>query len=264
MQEYGLAIQQELPGVGKNLQEHAGVWVVNRVKDNVRTLNMDYNLAGGLRHGLRFLLAGSGPIASPTAQAVAFARSSEAQQHPDIQIHFTPLGYEVTQSGVSLLDHPAMLCVANVSNPDSRGEIVLASANAEDLPLIKPRLLDTEADISRLISGCKIAQSILSAPSLARHSVEEMFPGPTIQTEQQWQNLLREAAGPTYHMVGTCAMGNDAMSVVDSTLRVKGIRHLRVADASIMPTITSGNTNAPSMMIGAQAADFILSANSQS
>lgn len=258
LQELGIGVKKDLPGVGKNLQEHAGVWIVKRVKDGIRTLNMDFGLQGALRHGPRFLLMGSGPIATPTAQAVAFIRSSPTQDNPDIQIHFTPLGYQIDGGEVALLDHPAMLCVVNVSNPESRGRISLAGADPSLAPKIEARLLDAPDDVKRLIDGCRIVRKIMSAPALGAHSLDETFPGEDVQTDQQWAELLRDAVGPVYHVVGTCKMGNDDSAVVDQQLRVHGISNLRVADASIMPTITSGNTNAPTMMIAAKAANDIL------
>ena len=151
-----------------------------------------------------------------------------------------------------------MLCVANVCNPESRSEIRLRSSNPDDAPRIIPKLLATAGDVARLIAGCRIARQIMAAPSLAKVSLEETFPGPDVQTAAQWEEFLRKAAGPVYHVVGTCKMGSDPNAVVDSELRVHGLKNLRVADASIMPTITSGNTNAPAMMIGAKAAHYIL------
>ena len=260
LNDTGITPQKHLPGVGQNLQEHAGVWLVKRVKEGIRTLNMEFGWRGALRHGPSFLLFGSGPIASPTAQALAFIKSSPEEKNPDIQVHFTPLGYKIEGDAVTLLDHPAMLCVVNVSNPESRGQIRLASRDPEQAPKIEARLLDTPKDIERLIAGCRIVRTMMEAPALAEHSLEETFPGPEVQTDEEWEELLREAVGPVYHVVGTCKMGNDEFAVVDAQLRVHGIKNLRVADASIMPTITSGNTNAPTMMIAAKAAHDILDA----
>lgn len=259
--EVGVTPKHHLPGVGKNLQEHVGVWLMHRVRDGVQTLNMGFNWRAIIKNGIRFLFSGSGPLATPTAQAVAFIKTSPSLDDPDIQIHFAPLGYDVGVDGVKLLDHPAMLCVVNVNQPESRGEVRLASNDPDAAPRIMARLLDSADDMTRLIAGCRITRNIMAAPSLAKYSREELFPGPEVETEAQWEEIVRAAAGPCYHIVGTCKMGSDANAVVDAELRVHGIENLRVADASIMPTITSGNTNSPTMMIAAKAADYILSAS---
>ena len=257
LKSVGIEVQHELPGVGQNLQEHCGVWIVQQVVDEVRTVNQEYNLPGMIRNGLRFLLDGTGAAASPPAQATAFLRSSPDEPSPDIQVLFTPLGYTIEGQDVVPMKDPAMMCVPAVCHPESRGEILLQNADAATTPLILPQLLGDERDLVRLQLACEWVRKMFDAPAMKPYAKAEQFPGEEVQTADEWRALFRAAAGPTYHITGTCKMGADLMSVVDATLQVHGIANLRVADASIMPRITSGNTNAPSILIGAKAADMI-------
>jgi choline dehydrogenase len=257
LKEMGIEPVRDLRGVGKNLQEHCGVWIMQGVRESIRTANMDYNPLGILKHGLKYLLTRDGPVGTPTSQALAFVKSSASETIPDIQIHFMPMGYDITGSSIKVLKKPAMMAVPNVSNPQSRGMIRLASSEPHDAPRIYPRLLDDKNDIKRLISACKIVRKIFSTNTFADVSEEEIFPGQSVQTDEEWEAVLRQYVAPVFHIAGTCRMGQDDMSVVGHDLRVHGIKNLRVIDASIMPIITSGNTNAPTMMIAAKAADMI-------
>ena len=258
LSELGIETVQDLAGVGQNLQEHSGVWLVQKVDDNVRTVNMEYNLPGMVRNGLRFLIDGTGAAASPPAQATAFIRSADHEPSPDVQVLFTPLGYTIDGQSVVPMSTPAMMCVPTVCHPDSRGEIKLAEASAKVSPLILPRLLSDERDCARLQAACEWVRDVFKAPAMQPYSLSEEFPGAAVTSDEDWRELFKAAAGPVYHVTSTCSMGTDPESVVDSSLCVHGIAGLRVADASIMPRITSGNTNAPAMMIGAKAADMIL------
>ncbi|WP_321326103.1 GMC family oxidoreductase N-terminal domain-containing protein [uncultured Parasphingorhabdus sp.] len=258
LRERGIDVVENLPGVGQNLQEHSGIWVVQEVVDTVRTVNQDYNLMGIVRNGLRFLIDGTGAAASPPAQATAFIRSGPQEATPDVQVLFTPLGYSIEGQEVVPMASPAMMCVPTVCHPDSRGEIRLKSASATDAPLIFPRLLSDDRDSARLQAACEWVRKLFEAPSMKPYAKAEQFPGPQVDSDADWRALFRAAAGPVFHVTSTCAMGSGPDSVVDADLRVRGVGRLRVADASIMPRITSGNTNAPAMMIGAKAADLIL------
>lgn len=258
LQDMGIEVAENLPGVGQNLQEHSGVWIVQDVVDTVRTVNQEYNFMGAVRNGLRFLIDGTGAAASPPAQATAFIRSSAQEATPDIQVLFTPLGYTIEGQDVKPMSSPAMMCVPTVCHPDSRGEIKLGQPSAETAPLILPRLLSDDRDSARLQAACEWVRKVFTAPSMKPFAMAEQFPGPDVHSDADWRELFRAAAGPVFHVTSTCKMGSDADSVVDASLRVRGIDNLRVADASIMPRITSGNTNAPAMMIGAKAADLIL------
>ena len=256
----GLQVMADLPGVGANLQEHVGVWLVASLAAGMRTLNMDYHWRGAMRHGWRFLRHRDGPLAGPTAHALAFARVADGDGEPDLQIHFMPLGYRITPDGVEVLREPAMMAVPNVNRPLSRGSLRLASADPFAAPIIEPRLLEHEQDLRLLIAGCRLVRRIFAAPAFADLGVRESFPGADVETDDEWAAILRAHAGPVYHLAGTCRMGIDAAAVVDPQLRVRGVAGLRVIDASIMPTITSGNTNATAMAIGARGAALVLGA----
>jgi choline dehydrogenase len=258
LQKVGVQVATNLPGVGANLQEHVGLWIVHALKPGTRTLNMDYGWLGILRHGVRFVARRDGPAASPSAHALAFASSDPSLTDPDLQIHFMPLGYRITANGIEIPPTPAMMAVPNVNRPLSRGRLRLASSNSADAPLIEPSLLQDSEDVRRLIAGCRLARRIFGAPAFVDFADRESFPGRDCETDGDWESAIRAHAGPVYHIAGTCKMGLDPFSVVDPALRVRGIAKLRVIDSSIMPVITSGNTNATALMIGAKGVDLVL------
>lgn len=257
LQDIGIETKVDLPGVGENLQEHCGIWITHGVREGIRTANMDYNLLGVLKHGLRYLLTRDGQVATPTSQALAFVKTQPSEPIPDAQIHFMPMGYSIGESAIKVLPTPAMMAVPNVSRPKSRGSIRLASSDPHVPPRIYARMFDHEDDLQRLTGACRTVRKVFSTQALADVAADEVFPGPDVETDDEWESLLREHAGPVFHIAGTCKMGVDDMSVVGGDLCVHNIGNLRIVDASIMPTITSGNTNAPTMMIAAKAADMI-------
>ncbi len=258
LRESKIDVVCNLPGVGQNLQEHAGIWIVQGVKAGIRTANMDYNPLGVLRQGLRYLTTRQGAIGTPTAQGVAFLRTTSDEDSPDVQIHFMPMGYKIDKSAIEVLKTPAMMAVPNVNRPESRGEIRLAPGDPHGPPLLFPRLLQSRRDIERLIAACRLIRRIFAAPAFSDVVADELFPGSAVQSDSAWERVLRERVGPVFHIVGTCKMGSDAKAVVDASLKVHGVARLRVADSSVMPIITSGNTNAPTLMIASKAAEMIL------
>jgi choline dehydrogenase len=258
LREAKLELVRDLPGVGQNLQEHAGVWIVQGVKPGIRTANMDYNPLGVVRQGLRYLTTRQGAIGTPTAQCVAFLRTSPAEASPDVQVHFMPMGYRIDKSAIEVLKTPAMMAVPNVNRPDSRGELRLDPEHPQGPPRLYPRLLESPRDVERMIAACRLIRRIFAAPAFSEVVAEELFPGPAVQSDGEWERVLRERVGPVFHIAGTCKMGSDPSAVVDASLKVHGVARLRVADSSVMPIITSGNTNAPTLMIASRAAEIIL------
>jgi choline dehydrogenase len=258
LESHGVKLEVALPGVGKNMQEHLGFWVVHGVRDGVRTANLDYNFAGKLKHAWKYLLRREGQLANPTSQALGFLKTEPGLDAPDIQLHFAPMGYVFEGDKVTVMDSPAMMGVANVCRPLSRGEVGLASAEPTIPPRINAALLSDPVDVEKLIAGCRLVRRLFASEAMSQYAAEEQFPGPDVQTDEEWASVIRNRSNPIYHIAGTCKMGSDRMAVVDDRLRVRGVQRLRVADSSIMPTITSGNTNAPTMMIAARAADMIL------
>lgn len=252
----GISVVHELPGVGRNLTEHTGSWLCYEVRR--RTYNMDTGLAHKLAYGVQWLLLGRGPAATPDAQALAFIRTAPDLDRPDVQIHFTPAGFELRPGGPVMLERPAVSGLVNVCRPRSRGHVTPRSPDPLAPPAILPNLLADPDDLRRLVAGSRLARRIHQAPSFAPEVVAELAPGPRVQSDDEWEDYLRRTATPIYHPTGTCRMGRDTGAVVDDRLRVSGIGGLRIADASIMPIPVSGNTNATCIMIGEKAADLVL------
>jgi choline dehydrogenase len=223
----------------------------------VPTLNNETSLIKQALHSLNWLLFGRGPATTAGAQAVAFLRSDGSEAQPDIQLHFAPVGYKFLPTEVVLYDEPTVSIIPNVCRPRSRGRVYLRSSNPYDAPRIDMPLLDRPEDLSLLIYGGRHVREIMSRPAMADLMVEESAPGPQVMSESEWEVYLRDAVVPCYHPAGTCRIGRDEDAVVDSELRVRGVMGLRVADASIMPRIPSGNTNAAAIMIGEKASDLI-------
>jgi choline dehydrogenase len=257
LREHGIDPIRDLPGVGRNLQDHVGAYL-NYLVDRP-TYNSEQ---GGVRqawHALNWLLFGRGPGTTPGALAMAFVRSGTNEPDPDLQLHFTPVGYKLTPDALILLKEPAVTGIPNVNRPRSRGWLELKSANFRDPPKIEPRLLDDARDVQTLIRGCEMIRKIFSTPPLASHVRSEIAPGSDVTSERDWEQYLRSDSITIFHPCGTCKMGLDPLAVVDPELRVRGIEGLRVVDASIMPQLVSGNINAPVIMIGEKGADLILS-----
>ena len=181
LEDMGIETMVDLPGVGENLQEHCGIWIMQGVRKGIRTANMDYNLFGILKHGLRYLLTRGGQVATPTSQALAFIKTRPTEHIPDAQIHFMPMGYSIGDNAIKVLPTPAMMAVPNVSCPKSRGSIRLSSRDPHVPPRIHPRLLDHEEDMQRLISACKIVRKIFSTSVFSG--------GPSVS---RWRALERE------------------------------------------------------------------------
>lgn len=260
LERLGIPVLHELPGVGGNLQDHLQLRLIYRVS-NVRTLNQVANSPWGkLGMGLRYLYDRSGPLAMAPSQLGAFVRSHPEQASPNLQYHVQPLSLD--RFGEPL--HRFSAFTASVCNlrPLSRGRVDIRSANPADAPLIDPNYLSDPEDLRVAAQAIRITRQIVQAPALAAFAPVEYLPGAALDSEAQ----LREAAGQIgttiFHPVGTCRMGNGPLDVVDAQLRVHGVPGLRIADASIMPQITSGNTCSPTLMIGEKAAQLILQAAS--
>ena len=255
LREAGIGVVLDSPGVGANLQEHPEGMV--GIDVNVSTYNTEINSWKIALHGLNWLLFGRGPATSPYPHAIAFIRSTPDQPRPDIQVQLGPYAFSFSEQGVIPYDRPAISAAINISYPRSRGSIRLRSADPEAPPVITHALLADDDDVDRLIKGCRRVRKILNGRAFAAYRIGERLPGPDVQSDAEWRNYLRQTAFLGYHPSGTCKMGNDALAVTRPDLTVHGIDGLRVADASVIPSLTSGNTNATVMMIGERAADFI-------
>jgi choline dehydrogenase len=255
LQSLGIPVVHDLPGVGANLIDHYVVRVVHRVK-GVETVNEVSRFPRVLPEILRFAFTGRGALTFGVTTAQVFCDSREGLASPDLQLLFTPGSSHPLKFG-QLDEQPGMSCVVCVVKPDSRGTIMAASSDPFARPHIKPNYLTTHTDELALLGGFRHVRSIFAAPSLAQHSEGEIQPGPDVKTDTDLLAYARRAGNTLYHPVGTCKMGEDPRAVVDSRLRVNGIQGLRVIDASVMPTLTTGNTNAPTIMIGEKGAAMI-------
>jgi choline dehydrogenase len=255
LQSIGVPVVHDLPGVGANLNDHYVVRVSHRVKNAV-TINQLARGARVLREALKFATLGNGALTFGVTSAMVFCRSREGLAAPDIQLLFTPASYA---QGVfrQLEREPGMTVAVCPVRPDSRGTIMAQSPDPFTYPAIRPNYLSAASDLRVLISGIEQTRKIFAQPAMAAYTVEETVPGPGIATDEQFGEFARKNGTNVFHPVGTCKMGTDPMAVVDPRLKVIGIEGLRVIDASVMPCVTTGNTNAPTIMIGEKGAAMI-------
>ena len=254
----GVNVVHNNPAVGKNLQDHLQVRMV--FKTNTRTLNDELNTWWKKALiGLQYALFRTGPLTLSASQVYIFTNTSLDGSRPNIQFHMQPLSADKPGDGV----HPFSAFTMSICNlrPQSRGEVTINSKNPEDLPKIIPNYLSTESDQKIAIDSIKVARKIANASPLKQHILDEFVPGGSLVSDEDLLEAAKNNSQSIYHPVGTCKMGNDKDSVVDDQLKVYGVKGLRVVDASIMPELVSGNTNAPTMMIAEKAAEMILSDN---
>ncbi|TDH34915.1 choline dehydrogenase [Pseudohoeflea suaedae] len=258
LREKGVDIVADIPGVGENLQDHLQIRSVFKVK-GVKTLNKLANsLFGKMMIGLEYGLFRSGPMSMSPSQLGAFTRSDDSQSHANLEYHVQPLSLDAF--GEPLHRDPAFTASVCNLNPTSTGSVRIRSADAGEAPAIAPNYLSTEEDRKIAADSLRQVREIVSQPALAKYQPEEWKPGVRYQSDEELARLAGDIASTIFHPVGTTKMGrdDDPMAVVDSRLRVRGISGLRVVDAGVMPKITSGNTNAPTLMIAEKAATFIL------
>lgn len=258
LQQVGVTVVHDLPGVGENLQDHLQIRSAFKIS-GAKTLNMMANSwLGKASIGLEYLLKQSGPMSMAPSQLGAFTRSDAAQASPNLQYHVQPLTLE--KFGDPLHSFPAFTASVCNLRPTSRGHVRIASADPLAAPKITPNYLSTPEDRKIAADSLTLTRKIVAAPALQKYAPEEMKPGAQFRTEEELASAAGDIGTTIFHPVGTCKMGreDDNNAVVDSELRVFGVRGLRVVDASIMPTITSGNTNSPTMMIAEKAAAMIV------
>ncbi|GGE29242.1 choline dehydrogenase [Primorskyibacter flagellatus] len=255
IQRHGIEMVHELPGVGKNLQDHLDFILAYKSKD---TDNFGIGLAGTIgltKHILKWRKHGNSMIATPFAEGAGFLKTDPALDRPDIQLHFV----------ISIVDDHArklhmgygFSCHVCALRPYSRGEVFLESGDPMAAPGIDPQFLTDPRDLETTIKGAKMTREILQAPAMKKYRHKELFGTKDGMSDAEWETHIRARADTIYHPVGTCKMGVDDMAVVDPELKVHGMEGLRVIDASVMPTLIGGNTNAPTIMIAERAADMI-------
>jgi choline dehydrogenase len=261
LQQHGVPVLHELPGVGDNLQDHLQIRAAFSVA-GVKTLNtLASSWWGKLRIGMEYAIRRSGPMSMAPSQLGAFTRSDASRRYPNLEYHVQPLSLDAFGEPLHTFDaFTASVCNLN---PTSRGFVRLTSARPEDAPAIAPHYLSTPEDRLLAARSLRLTRHIVSQPALARYQPREFRPGIQFQSDEELARLSGDIATTIFHPVGTCKMGraDDANAVVNSRLCVRGVRSLRVADASVMPTITSGNTNSPVLMIAEKAAHWLCADN---
>ncbi len=262
LRRHGIDVVHDVGAVGRNLQDHVGVDYFYR--SNVPTLNDVLRpWIGRLSVGLRYLLRRDGPLSLSINQAGGFFRSNPTIENPNIQLYFSPVSYTRVPSGTRAMmspdPYPGFLIGVSNCRPTSRGFLQIRSADPLAPPEIHPGYLSTEHDIGEMLQAVRFIRKLAASGPLAAVIEEEVRPGPDVTSDEALIDDIRARAGTVFHPSGTCRMGPDpASAVVDPRLRVHGLDNLRVIDASIFPTVTSGNTNAPSIMVGARGAEFVL------
>ena len=260
LQPHGIDLLHELPGVGRNLQDHLDVLVVSKCR---KPISYGLSPRSFLRSGgelLDYFRRGRGMFTSNAAEGGGFVRSSSDEARPDLQFHFTPVRLdEHGRNLATFIGHGYALHACDL-RPRSRGYIGLASADPLADPLIDPNYLDDPADLDKLVTAARVARRVLSQAAFDEFRGDEIFPGESVSSDDEGalRAFVRRKAGTIYHPVGTCAMGVDDQAVVDNELRVHGLEGLRVVDASVMPKLIGGNTNGPVIALAERAADLVL------
>jgi choline dehydrogenase len=252
----GIDVVRALEGVGRDLQDHYQVRALYEIQ-GAKSLNSDvHNPVKKAMIGLEYALRRTGPLTISAGQVGLFAKTRPEVATPDIQFHFIP--FSADKPGQPLHRFPAVTASICQLRPESRGEIMIRSRDPRAHPVIRANYLDTETDCRTIVDGMKLNRRISRAPAFARYLKLEREPGEDRQTDEELLQFARERGSTIFHPTSTCRMGPDDRAVVDARLRVRGLEGLRVADCSIMPTVVSGNTNAPAVMIGEKCADMIL------
>jgi choline dehydrogenase len=256
LRQHGIEVVLDAPGVGSDLQDHMQVRVVMRCSQTITLNDIVNHPVRKVITGLRYFAFRTGPLTIAAGTSGAFFRTNPRLASPDVQIHFLP--FSTDKMGEKL--HPFSGFTASVCQlrPESRGSIKIKSANPAEAPEIRINYLASEVDRTTTVEGLKLLRKILRAPALAAYVVEEVDPGDKITSDEALLAYCRARGTTIYHPTSTCRMGNDPLAVVDQRLRVRGIDGLRVIDASVMPDLVSGNTNAPVIMIAEKASDMVL------
>jgi choline dehydrogenase len=255
LKKYGIEVKHELRGVGENYGDHFAPRMNWRIK-GMKTLNETTRGLSLVGEVLKYFMTGKGALSLTAGVVYGFVRTRPGLETPDMQFHMAPASYDSAQKRLLEKD-PGLTVVIGQCRPDSRGSIHIKSATPGAEPAIRPNFLSAQIDRDATVAGMQIARKIMQHPKIAQYVAYENNPGDKVQSYDEWLDFARRTGQTTYHVIGTCKMGRDPMAVVDDRLRVHGIAGLRVIDASVMPTVTSGNTNAPTIMIAEKGADMI-------
>ena len=258
LEEKGIQLIHELNGVGENLRDHLGPRLVYNItkpgiayNDKARGINL-------IKQVFKYVFQRDGFLTLPSAPVIGFFKTRKELAVPDIQVHFIPYKVVLNNGKRTLGKEPGITCTVNQNLPESKGSIHVKSTNPEEYPSIKYNFLSNQLDKDTLIAGVKLIRKLMDSEPMKEFCDDEIQPGYKFSSDNDILEFIKNKAETLYHPSGTCKMGFDQESVVDKNLKVHGLKGLRIADASIMPTLVSGNTNAVCMMIGERCADFIL------
>ena len=251
----GIKTLVDLPGMGKNLQEHPGIILSAHVSE--RTLTSDRNPLRALMHGLNYLSRGRGPLSNPVGHAHAFVRTRENLEAPNVQIIFSPLSFDHHENGATPYTKPAVNIAVGLCRIGSRGQIRLDSVDPLAPPIIDYSLLSNDDDVEQLVEGIRLARQLYKTSAFGEYFKDERKPGSQYVSDEALKECIRQQSFLMYHPCGTCSMGKHDEAVVDPQLRLRGVSKLWVADASVFPTVPAGNINATCIMVGEKAADLI-------
>jgi choline dehydrogenase len=249
----GVAVRHASPGVGRNLQDHYTIRINRAAAAGVPTINERSRGLGLAREVIRFALSGRGLLTYGASMLQASVKVTPDAAMPEVQCVFAPGSFKEGKVGV-LDDRPAVTAGVWQMRPASRGWVEAQSPDPARPPVIDPRFLSDESDQRTLVAGFRFLRRFFEAPALAPFIGAEFLPGPSVRSDDEILDYARQKGGSSYHMAGTCKMGSDDMAVVDERLRVRGVGNLRVIDASVMPVVSSANTNAPTIMIAEKGA----------
>jgi len=256
LREHGIEVVKDLAGVGSDLQDH---YQIRNIYECTRPITVNDEVRSPLHKvaaALRWALFRTGPLSIGAGHVGLFARTRAELETPDVQFHF--IRFSADGPGGKLDDFSGFTVSVCQLRPESRGTIHIRSADAQEAPSIQPNYLDTRGDRDTMVAGMRLARKIIAIPAMKSYVRREVLPGPDVDSDEEMLEYIRDYGSTIFHPTSTCRMGPDEMAVVDERLRVRGIDALRVADASIMPTVVSGNTNATCVMIGEKAADMVI------
>jgi choline dehydrogenase len=255
LMEHGIAVQHDLPGVGQSMQDHYQARIVLECTQKITVNDIMMSKTRMVKAGLQYLLSRKGPLTIAAAQAGLFARTRKELETPDVQ--FATVIFSADRPAEGLHKFSGFSVVVYQLRPESRGELKLKSCDPNVPPAMHPNYLATETDRRTIVDGLKLGRRLLATPDMQAFIASEYIPGEQVQTDDEFLDYAKQYGGTVFHPTSTCKMGDDTMAVVDAELKVQGMEGLRVVDASIMPAVVSGNTNAATIMIAEKAADMI-------